>query len=30
MALIRNAEVDCPYSDHHGLDLQVGIETQLR
>ena len=28
MALIENTAVDCPYSDHQGLDLQIGIEAQ--
>ena len=27
MTMITNAAVDCPYSDHHGLELHVGIET---
>jgi endonuclease/exonuclease/phosphatase family metal-dependent hydrolase len=27
MTMITNAAVDCPYSDHHGLELLVGIET---
>jgi endonuclease/exonuclease/phosphatase family metal-dependent hydrolase len=27
MTMITNAAVDCPYSDHHGLELRVGIET---
>jgi endonuclease/exonuclease/phosphatase family metal-dependent hydrolase len=27
MTMIANAAVDCPYSDHHGLELLVGIET---
>jgi hypothetical protein len=27
MTMIANAAVDCPSSDHHDLELLVGIET---
>ena len=27
MTMITNTAVDCPYSDHHGLELLVGIEA---
>jgi hypothetical protein len=28
VTMIANAAVDCPYSDHHGLELHVGIDTR--
>ena len=27
--MIRNRSVDCPYSDHHGLDVQIGVSEPL-